>query len=708
MTSDNTSDAPIAVHRTRDIEYRKPFGAVASGEYAELALDVNARFSRVFLCYAYGLSSFTYHEVMMDSDSEHPDRYRIRVRMPADSGLFFYWFCMKGKLQDVQEFSDGRDKSDAPVNYLEPTDVLYYVRSASDYTGEGRISSVPARIGVDEERFPGAFQITVYEKDFHTPDWMKGAMIYQIFPDRFARGNLFKREDMNVVSDDPARILHDLWDEDVDIDGKPETGYVACDFFGGTLTGIAEKSEYISSLHADVIYLNPIFKARSNHRYDTSDYLEVDPLLHGDEGFSRFTEEMRSKNIRFILDGVFSHTGADSRYFNKYGRYPEQGAFQAIMNGRKSKYLSWYSFSKSKTGEIMYDSWWGFSELPNVNENDLFYRDFILGKEGVLAHWLSKGASGFRLDVSDELPDSFIREIRRRVKEETSGQGAVLGEVWEDASCKVSYGTYRDFIFGNTHDSVMGYTFREAVIGYLGGTYTAAEADNLLETYRENYPAQAYYCQMNLLSGHDVPRAITMLAGEKDPGDRRKQKDLCLSAEQRITGLRLMRLGYAFQIGYVGCPSVYYGDEIGMEGYRDPFNRRTYPWDHMTPEKEAQLQFYREISGIRREWPVLKTGYYRTLLACGDLFVFERYLDLEGCDFFEKSVNGPACVIFAFNRNRTVSVAFCKSQSGEFTTCKTDTSGEHGERSEYRFTISALAPDMPQTLCPMSFKIFVQ
>lgn len=709
MILKNPSDIPIATHRSRDTTYRKPFGAVAAGEYVELVLDVNARYSRVFLCYAYGLRSFSYHEAMMDSDPDNPNRYHIRIRMFSDSGLFFYWFCMKGKLQDGQGYFEGNQRSDTTINNTDVSDVLYYVKNASDYSGEGRISNVPARIGADEERFPGAFQITVYRKDFRTPDWMKGALIYQIFPDRFARGSRFKREDMDAGNDDPARILHDHWDEDVDIDGKPETGYVACDFFGGTLDGIAEKADYISALHTDLIYLNPIFTARSNHRYDTADYLSVDPLLGGEEGFNRFSEKMKNNGVRFILDGVFSHTGADSRYFNKYGRYSEQGAFQAVMDGRKSKYLSWYSFSKNKNGEIMYDSWWGFPELPNVNESDLFYRDFILGKEGILAYWLKKGAAGFRLDVSDELPDFFIRGIRERVKEETGGEGAVLGEVWEDASCKVSYGAYRDFVFGNTHDSVMGYTFREAVLGYLGGTYTATESDNLLETYRENYPAQAYYCQMNLLSSHDVPRAITMLSGEKDPGDRIKQKDLRLTDEQRILGMQLMRLGFVFQLGYVGCPSVYYGDEIGMEGYRDPFNRRTYPWDKVTPEQEEQLRFYWQISGIRKELPVLKTGYYRTLLTGVDLFVFERYLDSSGLDYFGKPCSGASRVIFALNRSRTGCAAFCGStQITEYRSCEADTSMEPVVQGDYRFSIDVLAPDVPQILQPMSFKIFVK
>lgn len=628
--------SPI-IHISRNLQYRNPFGAAESGSYVYLSVDVSADLAPPILCYSYGLSVLSYHEKTMKKEKEN--RYSIKIRMPSEPCLFFYWF----RLIPIASNTDAGDEA------------FFYVRSSKDFTGAGRISPIPARVGADEHRTPHAFQITVYSKNLSTPDWMKGALIYQIFPDRFSRDSSFSYEETIRKNNRPERIIHQNWDEDVDIDGKPETGYIACDFFGGSLSGIAEKADYLERLNVELIYLNPIFSAKSNHRYDTGNYMETDSLLGGEEGFSRFDEEMRARKIRYILDGVFSHTGADSIYFNKYGRYPEKGAYQALTEGGESRYFSWYSFSKSKSGQIHYDSWWGFPELPNVNENDLTYRDYILGEDGVIAHWLRKGASGFRLDVSDELPDSFIREIHTCVREHTGDEGVVMGEVWEDASNKVSYGAYRDFVLGRTHDSVMGYPFREAVLGYVSGKISAEETDHLLETCRENYPASIYYCVMNLLSSHDVPRAITALSGARDPGDRRKQRDIRLDDNQREIGMKLMRLGFVFQIGYIGCPSVYYGDEIGMEGYRDPFNRRTYPWDKMSEEKHSMLEFFREMSTLRKRYPVLRTGYYRTIQANGDVFIFDRTLDENGKDFFGIRQLGPRRIIFALNRNRNQS-----------------------------------------------------
>ena len=670
------------LHRSRSLEYRSPFGSVSCGTYVTLALDAPADSAYPVLCYAYGLYSLSYHESAMQKSSASQARFEITLRMPAEPGLFFYWFKL---------FRPGSGES------------FYYVRSSKDITGAGRISDTPARVGPDENRSPHAFQITVYDESFCTPDWMKGAMIYQIFPDRFSKSADFSVERMMTADPRPERIYHSSWEEDVDIDGKPETGYVACDFFGGSLRGIAEKADYLESLNVELIYLNPIFRARSNHRYDTGDYTEVDPLLGGEEGLDAFVGEMRKKKIRFILDGVFNHTGADSVYFNKYGRYPEKGAYQALVEGGVSRYSSWYSFSRNRSGEIMYDSWWGFPELPNVNENDLTFRDYILGDRGVIAHWIRKGASGFRLDVSDELPDSFIREVKSRVRKETDGQGIVMGEVWEDASSKVSYGTYRDFVLGRSHDSVMGYPFKDAVIGFLSGSLSAGETNHFLETCRENYPAQTHCCVMNLLSSHDIPRATTMLSGAGDPGDRHSQKSTRLSDEQLDRGMRLGRLGFVFQIGYIGCPAVYYGDEVGMEGFRDPLNRRPYPWDRLSGKQREQLEFYREISRFRKLFPVLRTGFYRTLIADGDLLVFERTLDDEGKDMFGKPQNGPRRMVFALNRNRERAVSFSLREDPHVGGTYPDAVYEKFAIIE---SIKLLDDDAEQGVEPADFRIF--
>ncbi|NLT11475.1 MAG: glycoside hydrolase family 13 protein [Clostridiaceae bacterium] len=626
-----------ATHDSRSQLFRSPFGARKTWDKVRLYFEISRHFDRVMLCYTYGLYKFSYHEMPMVSIDNGDSRYFVDLTMPGEAGIIFYWFSFY----------------DVDPNTGLPKEVYYYVKPGSDRSGKGRLSRVPSRVGVEEERFPGAFQITVYDKSFKTPDWFKGAMIYQIFPDRFFRGRSFDYEHMKSLNASEDRIYHEDWTEDVDIDGKPETGYVACDFYGGNLQGIAEQMDYIRSLNIDLIYLNPIFEARSNHRYDTADYLSVDPLLGGQPGYEALRDATEAAGIRFILDGVFSHTGADSVYFNKYGRYPGIGAYQAYVNGEHSPYQSWYNFSRDSKGTISYDSWWGFPELPNVNENDLFYKGYILGNDGVLAHWMKNGSSGFRLDVSDELPDGFIREIRKRIKQDSDGEGVIVGEVWEDASNKISYGSYRDFLLGNSHDSVMGYTFRDALIGYLVGTYSARDANHLLETYRENYPPEAHYCIMNLISSHDVPRAITCLAGSSDPGDRHTQKQIFLSPEQKRRGLALMRLGYVFQLSYVGSPCLYYGDEVGMEGYRDPFNRRTYPWGQLSDEERAQLEFFRNFSNFRKANPVLKTGFYRTLIATDYLFVFERTLSEDNIDFFGRRQNGPRRIVVAFNSGVT-------------------------------------------------------
>lgn len=659
MTMNRTDTPDQLFHYSRSPEYRFPFGAVAAGTSVELAIDVYLPCNEVRLCYSYGLYSFSYCETVMELIPGQPSRYKTRVRMPGEPGLFFYWFsvsAINGQSSGVPNAA-GSDHSSKTLTAPESSRI-YYVMSRHKADGTGRVSTVPSRIGAHEDRYPAAFQITVFRKDFKTPDWFKGAVMYQIFPDRFRRGASYSQERMQTARIAQERIYHEDWYEDVDIHGKPETGYLACDFFGGTLDGIAEKIPYLKDLHIDCLYLNPIFEARSNHRYDTADYMSPDPMLGGKEAFETFAAGMQESGIAFILDGVFSHTGADSRYFNKLSRYPEAGAYQNAESGISSKYSSWYSFFRDEAGRLSYNSWWGFSDLPNVNENDLTYRDYIVGEEGVIKSWLGRGANGFRLDVSDELPDSFLRELRIAVKESTNAQGVILGEVWEDASNKISYGSYRDFLLGNTHDSVMGYTFRDAVLGYISGASSAQDMNARLESYRENYPPEAYYCIMNLISSHDVPRAITVARGAPDPGDREKQRTLFLDEAAWKKGLALMRIALIIQMGYIGSPCIYYGDEIGMQGYRDPFNRRTYPWDRLEASQKEHLDFYREATGLRRQYPVLRTGAYRTLFAKNNVYIFERFLTSDGLDFFGNACVGPRHVVIAVNRSDSEAFRF--------------------------------------------------
>jgi len=708
MITDHPDKAEQMYHFSRSPEYRSPFGAVSTGTYVDLSLDVFFPCEEVKLCYSYGLYSFSYSELLMYPLAEHPDRYHTNIRMPGEPSLFFYWFRVK-RAAPLQDNTTGHRFSDhfgavAPAAKTTAA-VLFYVLSRHKADGTGRVSEVPSRIGAHEDRYPAAFQITVFHKDFQTPDWFKGTLLYQIFPDRFSRGEAYVPNQMQAAKLADERIYHDDWYEDVDIHGKPQTGYLACDFFGGTLEGIAEKIPYLKSLHIDCLYLNPIFEARSNHRYDTADYMSADPMLGGNASFSRFSEQMQKNDIPFLLDGVFSHTGADSRYFNKLARYEERGAYQTAEGKGSSEFSSWYSFSRDDTGHLSYDSWWGFADLPNVNENDLSYREYILGKQGVIESWLTRGTGGFRLDVSDELPDSFLRELRSVVKEHTDNKGIILGEVWEDASNKISYGSYRDFLLGNTHDSVMGYTFRDVLLGFLMGAFPAQYFNGRLESYRENYPPQAYYCIMNLISSHDVPRAITVFSGAPDPGDREKQLALFLNESQMIKGLALMRLALVIQMGYVGSPCIYYGDEIGIQGYRDPFNRRTYPWDRLTQMQKEQLAFYQDITGLRRKYPVLRTGAYKTLWAQEDVYIFERYLDDKAKDFFGKPCEGVHRVIFAINRSEKNVFSFTIDKHIKYFAISLD----HDIIVENSNMEKVLTDNIPfQTvLKPLSYQIFV-
>ncbi len=619
-------------HASRSSEYRTPFGARPTGSDVQLYFDTPADVSNVTLCYTYGLYGFSYHEEPMCLIDKKADRkrYQVSIMLPIEPGLLFYWF----------KFRDTEDR------------YSFYVAEADTKLGSGKVYSEPPRVGADEDKYPYAWQITVYDKDFVTPERMKGAMIYQIFPDRFSRDRNFDIKALTDSCKREERIYHKDWYEDVDIEGKPSTGYLACDFFGGSLRGITEKLDYLKAIGIDILYLNPIFEARSSHRYDTADYLNVDPILGGNEAFDELQREARSRGISLIIDGVFSHTGADSKYFNKFDRYEGIGAYKSYLTGEESQYRSWYNFFRTEDGKVAYDSWWGFPDLPNVNENSLSYRKFVFGAGGIVDTWTSRGAGGIRLDVSDELPDSFIRQMRTSLKSYTDGEGILVGEVWEDASNKCSYGSYRDFMLGRTHDSVMGYTFRKCVLDFLCGYISAEVFDSRMEGFRERYPMQAYYCIMNLISSHDVPRAYTMFSKPADVEGRELQQKISVPDEMAEECERLMRMAYAIQIGYIGAACVYYGDEILMDGYKDPFNRRTYPWGKLTGRQNEELLAIQKLSKLRVENPVLRTGLYETLLAEDDVMAFRRFLDEDRVDAFGKQIDkGSEEVILILNRS---------------------------------------------------------
>ena len=624
------------VHNTRELKYRDPFGALPTDAYVQLEIeieDAEVGVDFVLLHYAYGLTAFARGQVMMRTFTESnltqahnhhsvgkSDRFRTRLRTPDEACLLFYWFEVRTK-----------------------DHLGHFVYTDPGQPGKAAWGPDAPLFGPDEEHFRFPFQITVYEADFQTPAWYAGHTMYQIFPDRFARHKDFSYNELVHARPVSERIYHEFWSEDVDIKGKPETGYIACDFYGGSLKGIRENLAHLSMLGIKVLYLNPIFAARSNHRYDTANYMEIDPILGTMEDFDQLVNEARSHGIGIILDGVFSHTGADSLYFNKYGRFPGMGAYRAAQQKAPSRFYGWYNI-KVDERNVYYDSWWGFPELPAVNEFDLSFREYIFGPEGVLAFWLKRGVMGFRLDVSDELPDGFIRSVRRTVKK-YNPNAVVLGEVWEDASCKISYGNYRDFILGNTHDSIMNYPFRDVILAFCKWQIDAPRLRDLLDNIRENYPPMAFAANMNLLSSHDTPRFITSAAGQEDPGSRAQHAHIYLSPEERLRGEMLLKFAYSVAFLYPGSPCIYYGDERGMEGYRDPFNRRTFPWQHPPGDIQEHLV---KLAGLRNSYQVLRTGHIKWLKCSERGFSFSRFFH-QGKDLLEHEGKGPQKAVISCN-----------------------------------------------------------
>ena len=447
----------------------------------------------------------------------------------------------------------------------------------------------------DQEReLSENYQLTVYSAEYTTPNWLKSGVMYQIFPDRFAKSERYIAPLQNknyVLRDDWGGIPNDQPDEKGVIQNN--------DFFGGNLRGIIEKLSYLEELSVTVIYLNPIFEAYSNHRYDTADYKKIDPMLGTEEDFKDLCEKAGARGIRIILDGVFNHTGSDSLYFNKNGRYPQLGAYQS----KDSPYYSWYRFMKYPE---KYQSWWGIDTLPGVNETDPSYLDYIVRSEdSVIKHWMHCGASGFRLDVADELPDEFLEELHIAVKE-INPEGSVIGEVWEDASNKISYGKRRRYFLGNQLDTVMNYPLKNAIIDYLVYGKDGNAFEQLVNNLWENYPKPAFSTLMNILGTHDTSRILTVLSENSRDRDYSRQR------------LFLAMLITAFM---PGIPCIYYGDEIGMEGGRDPFNRMCFDSDHGDP---YILRFFKRLFQFRRKIDDLGEYSFQPRTAEGGFYSFCR------------------------------------------------------------------------------------
>lgn len=599
-------DAGAVKHDSHNPYYRSPFGAVASGTKVKFALSLRTRVSVqnvILRCWTDRDRETLIPLKTTDEEGAEIKYYQTVTEMPGYGCLLWYYFIISTEEGTV-----------------------FYGNNMEHLGGMGDVY----------ESAPPSYQITVYRRGAKTPDWFKHSVMYQIFPDRFYREG-------NAIVKKKGAVYHADWTDDPCYYKDPDTKeIVAYDFFGGNLKGIEKKLDYLKTLGITVLYLNPVFKSESNHRYDTGDYHKIDPILGTNEDFHHLVHAAREKGMRIILDGVFSHTGSNSRYFNRYGQYDTVGAFQS----KESPYYNWYDF---RNFPYEYECWWNFDTLPNVKETTPSYMDFIIhDKDSVLHHWLREGIGGWRLDVIDELPATFSQAFFKELKAANS-DAVMLGEVWEDCSNKVAYGQQRQYLCGDEMDSAMNYPLRAILFDYLLGRNDGSLTMRRFESLRENYPAQNFYAMMNLIGSHDVERALSVLGEavcyEGMPAvDQSRSR---LSDEQYAVGLKRLYMATLFQMTYPGVPSVYYGDEMAMQGFKDPYNRRPFPWQDKVHEDVHHT--FAQMICTRNAHMALQTGALLPLTAEGDIIAYARVIE-GGHDMFGEDAKDEVFVAL-FNRS---------------------------------------------------------
>ena len=554
----------LEVYNSRDPRFKTPYGAVASGT-----------------------------------------KVTFTLRPPRSEGFSRGWLLARLEAWEDQEAIE-------PLPWVSTDlgqDAFSGVLDTGDYVGLIWYSFVLE--GIDGRKAElGPYQLTVYDGSEAVPDWFGQGMSYQIFPDRFRRTCV--PDPTGMVG---GRRVHAAWQEEPEYRPDCNGEIRNRDFFGGSLAGIMEKLDYLQGLGVETLYFCPIFEAAENHRYGTADYSRIDPMLGTNEEFTLLCDQAHQRGMKVMLDGVFNHTGFVSRYFNGDGFYPDLGAHQSW----DSPYRSWFNFSQWPN---QYESWWGIYSLPSVNENDPGYRDFIFGNEdSVVRRWLRAGADGWRLDVADELPDDFVHGIHAAARAEKPS-AVVIGEVWEDGSTKVAYGVRRKHILGGHCDGLMNYPFRNAAIAFFRGG-NGADFVREMETLRENYPPFAFYSAMNSLGTHDTPRILTLLGSDMDYAAQSRDWRCTyrMDPEQRARAKERLKAAAVLLFAFPGSPTVYYGDEAGMEGFEDPFNRRTYPWGQ---EDRELIEWYAALGALRKTSPALRQGDIRYLTGQGPLLAFTR------------------------------------------------------------------------------------
>ena len=572
-------------HDSRSEQYRSPMGAAPCASKVRLRVRAD-QVASVTLRIWWNNAEYRWFMRRVEGGF-----YEYEMSIPEQPGLLWYYFIAKDKEGNT-----------------------WYLGNANDGMGGE---------GVVTRSEPPAFQVTVYDPAYRTPEWMRDGLMMQIMVDRFHNAGGTDMKNLPRGS-----YYHAHWDDDPALVINDKRGSnSANDFFGGNLKGVEEKLDYIRSMGVTVLYFNPIFEANSNHKYNTGDYMKIDPSFGTEQDFKNLCAAAKKKGIRIILDGVFSHTGSDSVYFDRYGNYGGKGAYC----DPQSPYRSWYNFNDWPDN---YESWWGFNTLPNVNEEDPTYKKFIItGRNSVLAHWMRAGASGWRLDVADELPMDFLRALRKREKG-IDPDSALIGEVWEDPTKKMAYGELRCYCTGDTVDAVMNYPLREAVLDFMRCRINARDFVRRVESMRENQPKQFFYSQMNLLGSHDRPRALAVLAdvGNMEP-ERKYRYPIELDKKDYDHGKRRLIAAWNLICALPGMPCIYYGDEAGLYAMSDPYCRGTYPWGR---EDQELLEAFRECDKRRMKSHALRTGDMRLTAVGEDVVLVERSIR-GGKDVFGKA-----------------------------------------------------------------------
>lgn len=576
---------------SRNTKFKKPFGAVKTGEQVTVNFPFGSWVSinKVFFVLRKNRKS-VYYPMKWIAFEDNCNIYECSFNVDVE-GIYWYRFEMHN--------DDG---------------IWYYGRD--EFCNSVCGHNLPE------------WQLTVYKNTYKTPDFAKGGVIYHIFADRFNRGKGEKTV--------RQYRMHKNWNEEpVVIDSNGE--YRADDFFGGNIKGIIEKLDYLENLGVTVIYLSPIFEAYSNHRYDTGDYLKIDELFGTEKDFKELIVKAKARGISVILDGVFNHSGEDSIYFNKYGRYDSLGAYQS----KQSPYYNWYYFKKFPD---KYDCWWGNANVPTLNKSDKGYRELLFGENGVIEKWTKAGVAGWRLDVVDELPIDFTDLLCKSIKK-ADKETLIIGEVWEDASTKISYTQMRPYLLGNQLDGVMNYPFKNAIIDYIFNN-DIVKFKNRIMTIVENYPKESLSVSMNVIGTHDTVRILNTLSGIHLKNHTKVFKSkYYLDKYYREKAMSRLKCAATIQFTLPGIPSIYYGDEAGLEGFEDPINRRPFPWNNID---EKIHTFYCKLGKIRKENRELFYSDFE-FIENGKILAYRWYNGVDEILVLVNNTNNPAEFDFQYD-----------------------------------------------------------